>query len=526
MSFRHAYPLDPSQSAAGIASRLGERFPIRREGGRADVRTYVDTFDWRLYRDSSTVLSDAGDGSCRVRWDRLDGRCRHRATLPAAPDFARDLPPGGFHDELQAVTGIRRLLPVVKIDRRSERLSVVDRRGKAVVRLSLDRGTAADPARRRRRLPPVLRLTRMTGYERAYRDVRRLLEGDLGLAPGPDAELDLALAAIGRRPGDYTGKLDLRLDPDARTDLAVRRILAALWETMQANEEGLRADLDPEFLHDFRVAVRRTRSCLGQVRDVFDETAMRRFAGEFAWIGRLTGPPRDLDVHLLSLRGYEAELPVSARGDLAPVSDHLKRRRRAAHTRQVAGLDSARYRRLEREWGRFLAADVDGTGANAGRPIREVAGERIGRAYARVRKRGRLLSAETAAETIHELRIACKKLRYVLEFFRSLFAAGRVNAFIRALKRLQDDLGEYNDLQVQRDALQDTARELLSAGGADAAALLTTGRLVDRLESRQAVARRRLVDEVGRFVAAPTAVELGELLASRSEAPVRDRSRG
>ena len=515
----HRYLLDPPRTAAGILSRLAERFPTRREDGRAGARTYLDTFDWRLYRAAGTVLSDAGDGSCQVRWDHLDGRRRHRAALPAPPDFARDLPPGDFRDELQAVTGIRRLLPVVRIERRSERISVIDGRSKAVVRLSLERGTAAGSTGRRRRLPTVLRLDRMTGYERAYGGVRRFVEDDLGLAAGPGTEVDLALAAVGRRPGDYTGKLALRLDPDARADRAVRRILATLWEMMQANEAGLRADLDPEFLHDFRVAVRRTRSCLGQVRDVFDDAATRRFAGEFAWLGRLTGPPRDLDVHLLGLQGHLAELPASVRGDLAPLAGHLKRRREAAHARQVAGLDSARYRRLQREWRRLLETDADGGGANAARPIREVAGERIGRAFARVRKRGRRLSAETPAEAVHELRIACKKLRYLLEFFRSLFAAARANAFIRSLKRLQDDLGDYNDLEVQQGELQDTARELLAAGGAGAPALLTAGRLIDRLESRQAAARRRLADEVGRFATARTAAELDRLLASRPEAP-------
>ena len=519
----HRYLLDAPRTAAGVLSRLAERFPTRRENGLAAARTYLDTFDWRLYRDAGTILSDAGDGSCSVRWDRFDGGLRHRATMPAPPDFARDLPPGGFRDELQAVTDIRRLLPMVRIDRRSERISVVDGRDKAVVRLSLDHGTAAGSTRRRRRLPTILRLARMTGYERAYRGVRRFVEEDLELAPGPRTELDLALSAVGRRPGDYTGKLELRLDPDERTDRAVKRILAALWEMMQANEAGLRADLDPEFLHDFRVAVRRTRSCLGQVGGVFDEAVTRRFADEFAWLGRLTGPPRDLDVHLLSLRGHRAELPPSARGDLSPLAEHLKLRREAAHAEQLAGLDSARYRRLKREWRRLLETDADGGGANAARPIRGVAGERIVRAFARVRKRGRGLSAETPAEAVHELRIACKKLRYLLEFFRSLYGAAPVSAFIRSLKRLQDDLGEYNDLEVQQGELQDTARELLAAGGADAPALLTAGRLVDRLESRQAAARRRLADEVGRFATARTAADLDRLLASRPQAPGADR---
>ncbi len=513
---RHTYLLDPSQSTAGVVSGLARRFTIRRAGTEAAARTYLDTFDWRLYRDAGAVLSDARDGSCLVRWDGFDGRPRHRAALAAPPDFARDLPPGGFRDDLQAVTGVRRLLPLVRIERRSERIPVVDGRDKVVVRVSLDRGTATGPTRRRRRLPPALRLTPMTGYDRAWAGVRRFLERELGLAPGAEGELDLALAAVGRQPGDYTGKLDLRLDPADRTDRAMKRILAALWEAMQANEDGLRRDLDPEFLHDFRVAVRRTRSCLGQVRDVFDETVTRRFAAEFAWLGRLTGPPRDLDVHLLNLRGYEADLAGSAHDDLAPLAGHLQERKQAARREQAAGLDSARYKRLEREWGRFLAADDAGSGANAARPVGEVAAERIDRAYARVRKRGRALSAETPAETVHALRIACKKLRYLIEFFRSLFDAGRASAFVRRLKRLQDDLGDFNDLQVQQRELRDAAPALL-AEGAGAPALLAMGRLVDRLESRERAARRRVAGQVGRFVTAGAGAELGRLLASRAD---------
>ena len=512
---RHTYLIEPPHSAADVVSRLADRFPTRRQGRRAAARTYLDTFDWRLYRDSGTVLSDARDGSCLVRWERFDGRRLHRADLPAPPDFARDLPPGGFRDALKAIAGIRRLLPVVRIERRSERIAVLDGRDKTVVRMSLDSGTATGRTRRRRRLPALLRLTPMTGYERACANVRRFLEGDVGLTREPEGELALALAAVGRRPVDYTGRLELRLDPADRTDRAMKRILAALWEMMRVNEDGLRRDLDPEFLHDFRVAVRRTRACLGQVRDVFDETARRRFAGEFAWLGRLTGPPRDLDVHLLDLGGYRADLPPSAHGALAPLIDHLERRRQAAQAQQTAGLDSARYRRLRREWGRFLETDADGSGENAARPVREVAAERIGRAWSRVRKRGRVLSAETPAETVHDLRIACKKLRYLLEFFRSLFAADRASAFIRSLKRLQDDLGEFNDLQVQQRELEDTAGELLAGGGADAAALLTMGRLVERLESRRHAARRRLVEAVGGFVTAQGAAGLGELLATR-----------
>ena len=67
-----------------------------------------------------------------------------------------------------------------------------------------------------------------------------------------------------------SAKLDVPLDPSMRTDAALRRILVALLAAMRANEDGTRRDLDPEYLHDFRVAIRRTRSCLGQVKGVLD----------------------------------------------------------------------------------------------------------------------------------------------------------------------------------------------------------------------------------------------------------------
>lgn len=45
---------------------------------------------------------------------------------------------------------------------------------------------------------------------------------------------------------------------------------------------------------------------------------------------------------------------------------------------------------------------------------------------------------------MHQLRIACKYLRYNLEFVRDLLGA-RAGALISDLRRLQDDLGDLND---------------------------------------------------------------------------------
>ena len=56
---------------------------------------------------------------------------------------------------------------------------------------------------------------------------------------------------------------------------------------------------------------------------------------------------------------------------------------------------------------------------------------------------------------LHELRIECKKLRYLLEFFSSLFPADKMDIIISQLKKLQDNLGDFNDFYVQQINLRE-----------------------------------------------------------------------
>ncbi len=86
---------------------------------------------------------------------------------------------------------------------------------------------------------------------------------------------------------------------------AAATILLRLLDTVEANVAGVLADTDTEFLHDLRVsgaadpqrpeAVRRRAD--RPVRPDRSEAAF--FAAEFKWVGDLTTPTRDLDVHLL-----------------------------------------------------------------------------------------------------------------------------------------------------------------------------------------------------------------------------------
>ena len=85
---------------------------------------------------------------------------------------------------------------------------------------------------------------------------------------------------------------------------------------------------------------------------------------------------------------------------------------------------------------------------------------------------------------LHKLRIECKKLRYLLEFFSSLFAQKEINYLIKQLKILQDNLGDLNDLSVQ----QDTLRKYVETDS-NKRTLLALGILIGKLNARQVKVR-------------------------------------
>jgi CHAD domain-containing protein len=83
------------------------------------------------------------------------------------------------------------------------------------------------------------------------------------------------------------------------------------------------------------------------------------------------------------------------------------------------------------------------------------------------------------------LRIECKKLRYLLEFFASLFPSKEMSKMIRQLKRLQDNLGEFTDLEVQQRFLLSVAEALDMDDAGTRRALVATGALVETMARRQ-----------------------------------------
>jgi CHAD domain-containing protein len=500
MRFEFIIPeeMDPGTVQAGLQHRMH----LEAEPAAVERRTCFDSFDWRVHGNAA-VLEGINDGKrYRLIWRTVtDGKRREQVILDKPPRFARELPPGRLHDRLEAIVEMRELRPLVTITSRVHTLRVLNKLDKTVARVAFQENSARRPdGARSFRLDRRAVVIPVKGYQKPCKQVLKALT-DLGLTPADGDLMLTGLARVGLSPGGYTPRLDLHLESGMRADLAARRILLRLLDIMEANEAGSRVGTDTEFLHDFRVAVRRTRSALTQIKGVFPKRTVNHYKAEFAWLGQVTTPVRDLDVYLLNFDSYRESLPVSARTDIEPLRDFLHRHWGIEHRAMLKALDSVRYRRLVNNWREFLRRAVPNRSSlpNATRPVLRVACERIWRVYQRSLKEGRAIGADSPPEVLHELRKTCKKLRYLMEFFQSLFPSRRIKSPIRALKALQDNLGEFQDCAVQIATLKNFSHQMVAENNVPPDTLLAMGMLIDELERRQQAARREFAEKFGKF---------------------------
>ncbi len=311
--------------------------------------------------------------------------------------------------------------------------------------------------------------------------------------------------------------------PDMRSDVAVKVILLRLLEAIEANEAGVLQNEDPEFLHDFRIAVRRTRSAIGQIKGVFPERTVRRFAPRFAWLGQITSEPRDFDVYLLGFDELRSTLPEPFRENIEHLRGFLEEHADLAHAELARQLHSQRYRALLIDWRRFLQAPCPKRpmAPHALTPIQAVADLRTWKLFRRVLKQGRAIRPETPAEHIHQLRKTCKKLRYLLEFFRDFHPPDAINRPIKQLKKLQDYLGEFQDVHTRIAMLQGISHEMRKSSSVPTEALLALGALLAELDRRQYRLRKEFPEHFAPFAHADTRARFRQLFAP----PLEEKNR-
>jgi CHAD domain-containing protein len=323
-------------------------------------------------------------------------------------------------------------------------------------------------------------------------------------ARGRDGIRDLEAPPIGAAGSTDRRKPEWpKLDPECPAHAAARQLLAALGETLWAQERAIGDGEDAEAVHDMRVAVRRARTLLGQLSGVFPRAPTKQLRDGLGWLGEMSGPVRDLDILIDGVKDAQEKLAPEDRASLEALLLVLAHDRAGARQDLLDGLKSPRHARLVDAFERFTtpprrsrrAAASSGKRRGdetvaASMPIAVIAAESIERAWRRLLRHGQAIDDGSPPEAVHQVRIDGKKLRYLLELFRSVYPSIELGPVISDLKKLQDCLGALNDSSVQNGMLRALARRLSAEDGDSIAALVLVGRLIERADALGADARR------------------------------------
>lgn len=462
---------------------------------------YYDTFDWRLYRKNEALVLHQSEQKQKLSLENLSsGQIKEIMPLfraGAKPLNLKDLSPT-MRESIASTVAVRALSPVVKIDGEVQKLLLRDKHDKLVVRLSIDKNSSVSPEHGRKKpFPQRIMVNMVKGYQAEFRYVRNILNKTSTLTPCKLNLLDMALTEIGRHAGDYSSKIKIKFNPNIQSLQAVKSILHHLLLAMEVNEPGMLARLDTEFLHDYRIAVRRSRSILSQMKGVFPEDRLEFFRKEFSWLGAVTTPARDLDVYLLKFEKLQNRLALEMRGALLPFKDFLKDQQKYAYKELVAAVTSERYKKLKCALNEFFENNDESdknSAPDAKKDIHRQADERIWRSYKRVEKQADILTPDSPAQDFHNLRKSCKKLRYLLEFFQCFYPEKKITQLIKQLKILQDNLGEFQDMDVQNFALKNFAKMMEEKGVKNADTYMAMGVLADGMEQRKTELQYAFVD--------------------------------
>jgi CHAD domain-containing protein len=252
------------------------------------------------------------------------------------------------------------------------------------------------------------------------------------------------------------------IEPDDPMSEAGRKTFRFHFRRMLYNEPGTRMGEDPEALHDMRVATRRMRAAFRVFDDHFEPKVVAPYLKGLKRTGRALGPVRDLDVLRIKIQAYLDSLPDSEQDGLDGLLEAWEVQRDAARERMAAYLDSAKYARFVDRFAEFVetkgmaSLPVD-PGREDPRPhrVRHVAPMAIYERLAAVRAYDEWISVpDPPLERLHALRIACKQLRYTMEFFREVLGPDTKSP-IKKIVMVQDHLGDLQDAAVARSILRE-----------------------------------------------------------------------
>jgi CHAD domain-containing protein len=449
--------------------------------------TVLDTFDAAVYNSDALLIQTASE-LIQISWS---GDVTTQPAPKSQWQFARELSQGPVREALLDKSPLRAFTPAGQVTIVRDTLPLLDDEQKTCCRIESVTLTCGNNTWSWLRTRPM----------RGYNEIHDLICDILKKMEKPGLPADVLKLEI----SDYTSKPVIRLSENAPAIKSLCTIVRTFLQVTRRNEPGLIDDLDTEFLHQWRVSLRKVRSVLTLFKGVVAAQILDQLKLDFKEIMQDTNMMRDRDVYLLSKDDYFALVPPQAHPGLEVLFDLLQQDREESFGKVKTMLESKTYKKQIKSIQKLFENPKSlPKGPKADAPSKAFAANLVLKRYKKVCKLAGKITDKTPDEIIHELRIQCKKLRYLIESAQPLFDAKQVKKLLKTLKGLQEHLGSFNDQSVQQATLAECLERYPGTGSKAKALAESIGALTAMLYRKQLAERQMIIENLSRFYSPDT----------------------
>ncbi len=232
----------------------------------------------------------------------------------------------------------------------------------------------------------------------------------------------------------------------------IRLVLETRFEEMFGFREAALDWSDPEGVHSMRVASRRLRSAMRDFMPYLRQRGLTPVLKQTKSIAAALGEVRDQDVAIAALEKIQKQAPDAVASELQQLIDERKERRNESREKLSSVLVANELNQAKLEFmsriEKATATRNDESQLTYAKMSAAVILERL----KELEKLSESLYRPFEIESLHDMRIAAKRLRYALELFQQCWGRS-LQTFAKNAARMQTALGEVHDCDVWIESL-------------------------------------------------------------------------
>ncbi len=438
----------PEQNWEEMIIAISSLFKVKTHPVRRANVAYYDTFDWRLNQQNKTLTWD-GD---RIRLISLkDHASIGNALIKEPPKFVAEFPEGYVKKKILSWVSIRALSQLFSVKQSTTTYSLIDNYAKTVARMQREDNKLCLSKRKFTPLISYLILVKIRGYDEESNRLIEILKTH-GCRVADNTIYVQALNIAGNSPGKDHEAIS---QPAPIHHLNLREVIHITLNNylriMRVNIPGICQNIDSEFLHDFRVAIRRSRSLLGQFKSHYPLEKVNKMRRTLNQLTKQTNSLRDYQILLLNKSTYYHHLPHYLSHNLNSYFKWIDDLHAVELKKVTAILKAKTFLTILEEFEDFLELHKidEAQSQNSPSPPLSPVSNQIFKRYKKAKRICELLNDKLTDSKFHQLRIELKKLRYMIEVFSPLYGVSATRKILTQLKNFQNHAGRLQDIAVQ-----------------------------------------------------------------------------